>query len=213
MWFSTKLQKLFFVFCYLTTAYGIKQNDIVNRLLLSTSQCPINACEMIKLFSDNIIKCSGTSNESNRLSEYLYLLLCNRTISNFNVLDHHCDLNLDSKTDLMKNKESSQAFDELKRNMKKLERRLSSVEQPIWKISKGELNEWIVCGQGNRCRCLAGTKSLNCWNYRLENVPVMQTIPKDIVNMYALVLEHKCECSINKFYFFTLMSAIYHRII
>lgn len=73
--------------------------------------------------------------------------------------------------------------DEIQRRVKDLERRLSSVEQPLWKITRNDSNEWISCHSGP-CRCLIGTKSLNCWNNRLRNVPPIQIVPSDVVNLY-----------------------------
>lgn len=72
--------------------------------------------------------------------------------------------------------------DEINRRVKDLERRLNSVEQPLWKITRNDSNEWISC-HGGVCRCLAGTKSLNCWNNRLRSVPPMQIVPTDVVNL------------------------------
>lgn len=42
---------------------GVQQNAFINRLLLNTSNCPINACELIKLFSENMIKSAIDPNE------------------------------------------------------------------------------------------------------------------------------------------------------
>lgn len=77
-------------------------------------------------------------------------------------------------------------IDELKLRVKELERRLSAVEQPVWTLAKGSVSEWIRCTEGKYCTCLTVTKSLNCWNSGLKTVPVAQTIPMDILNMYVL---------------------------
>lgn len=80
-------------------------------------------------------------------------------------------------------KNNDEIVDELQKSVKDLERRLSSVEQPIWSIGRGDESTWVKCCQGNVCRCMIGTKSLNCWNHRIKTVPVGQIIPVDIVNM------------------------------
>lgn len=73
-------------------------------------------------------------------------------------------------------------LDDIERRVKELERRLSSVEQPLWKITQSDYSEWIAC-YGSPCRCLTGTKSLNCWNNRLKTIPPLQIVPMDIVNL------------------------------
>lgn len=77
------------------------------------------------------------------------------------------------------------AIDDIKRRVKDLERRLSAVEQPVWRLAKGSLVEWIRCTEGKFCQCSTGTKSLNCWNSGLKTIPITQTIPMDIINLYA----------------------------
>lgn len=89
----------------------------------------------------------------------------------------------DTKNEVIKNKETSSVVNELQKSIKDLQQRLSSVEQPIWQIGRGDDDGWAHCGQGNVCRCMIGTKSLNCWNHRLKTVPIGQIIPVNIFNM------------------------------
>lgn len=74
-------------------------------------------------------------------------------------------------------------LEELKNEVKELEHRLSSIEQPLWLVTKGGEDAWSMCSRGMRCRCLSVTRSLNCWNHRLISVPASQTIPMDITNI------------------------------
>jgi hypothetical protein len=63
-----------------------------------------------------------------------------------------------------------------------VERRLRSVEQPIWKIEKANEGSWTHCTEGT-CRCQAVIKSVSCWRMRLKHIPTDQTIPNNIVQM------------------------------
>lgn len=66
--------------------------------------------------------------------------------------------------------------------VKAVERRLRSVEQPVWRLSEGSAIEWNRCTEGH-CRCLVVTKSLSCWNSGLRSVPQLQTVPMDTLTM------------------------------
>lgn len=69
----------------------------------------------------------------------------------------------------------------LERRVKEVERRLSALEQPLWKISDGSAANWNACSEGNLCRC--GIKSVNCWNIGLNAIPFIQIVPVDIVTL------------------------------
>lgn len=83
----------------------------------------------------------------------------------------------------------------LERSIKELDHRLSSVEQPVWRVVKADETAWSQCAQGNVCRCLGGTKSLNCWNRRMHSVPVAQAVPTNTASIdlstNALITFHK----------------------
>lgn len=46
----------------------VQQNTFINRLLSNTSNCPINACELIKMISENLIKNVVIPHESTRVT-------------------------------------------------------------------------------------------------------------------------------------------------
>ncbi|CAH2000035.1 unnamed protein product [Acanthoscelides obtectus] len=63
----------------------------------------------------------------------------------------------------------------------KLERRLRSLEQPVWEISKAN-ERWIDCGKGP-CKCRPETKSVTCWQKDLQILPSDQTLPHDVISI------------------------------
>lgn len=63
----------------------------------------------------------------------------------------------------------------------KLERRLRSLEQPVWKISTLNMR-WVDCSQGP-CTCRPATKSLSCWQQGILALPSVQILPHDVVSM------------------------------
>ncbi|KAL3281293.1 hypothetical protein HHI36_004506 [Cryptolaemus montrouzieri] len=59
----------------------------------------------------------------------------------------------------------------------KLERRIRSLEQPVWSMSK-EDDRWLECSKGP-CECTPETKSISCWQRNLPSLPFEQIIPHD----------------------------------
>lgn len=118
--------------------------------LVNTSECPLNACEVIKL-----------------LSQY-FLISKNSEEENIKENVHGFDIS------------TSNVF--LEKRVREIERRLKSIEQPVWKIIEENDNSWNHCTEGF-CRCRPATKSLSCWKKNLKILSVSQTIPTDIVSM------------------------------
>ncbi|KAG5864266.1 hypothetical protein JTB14_012519 [Gonioctena quinquepunctata] len=80
-------------------------------------------------------------------------------------------------------KEFSDSLEENSTNsyLVKLERRLRSLEQPVWEISR--VNErWIDCGKGP-CKCRPETKSVICWQNELSTIPPDQLLPHDVITI------------------------------
>ncbi|GLV37748.1 uncharacterized protein CBL_06551 [Carabus blaptoides fortunei] len=63
----------------------------------------------------------------------------------------------------------------------KLERRLRSLEQPVWTTHIGN-DRWIRCAAGS-CKCRPETKSVSCWHAQMSVLPANQIIPHDIINI------------------------------
>ncbi|KAK5645623.1 hypothetical protein RI129_004087 [Pyrocoelia pectoralis] len=60
----------------------------------------------------------------------------------------------------------------------KLERRVRSLEQPVWPISNSD-DRWHNCIQGP-CKCKPETKSISCWNKHIAALPPGQVVPQDL---------------------------------
>lgn len=52
----------------------------------------------------------------------------------------------------------------------------------MWNIKEGTEDIWDECAMNN-CHCLFETKTLNCWNNNLTNIPSYQTVPMDVITM------------------------------
>jgi len=61
--------------------------------------------------------------------------------------------------------------------MKQMERRIRSLEQPVWSLEKGA-SRWNRCSEGP-CTCTAETRSVTCWRLDLTFLPRSQNIPHD----------------------------------
>lgn len=71
---------------------------------------------------------------------------------------------------------------DLQKRVRQIESRLRSVEQPVWRLTSSNQEEWNHCTSGV-CRCNPDTKRFTCWNVNLKSVPVTQIIPMDMVYM------------------------------
>lgn len=109
----------------------------------------------------------------------------------FIVIDWYCETEV--KPDHSKNSKEAVPLDELDRRVKELERRLTSVEQPLWKIAGSDFTDWNSCSYGSPCRCLTGTKSLNCWNNRLKSVPGLIFDTNKFKKKMWLIFHDECD--------------------
>lgn len=83
MWLLRSIFFLYFVHG-LNGGRGVQQNAFINRLLSNTSNCPINACELIKLFSENMIKSAIVPSEAIRSTSESNL--CKSHVSHFEII-------------------------------------------------------------------------------------------------------------------------------
>ncbi|CAH1725610.1 unnamed protein product [Aphis gossypii] len=66
----------------------------------------------------------------------------------------------------------------LEARLQRLDRRLRSVEQPVWTITSG-VSRWKRCNYGP-CKCRTETHSVSCWRKDFEEIPPGQTLPYDV---------------------------------
>ncbi|XP_020298471.1 leucine-rich repeat-containing protein 15-like isoform X2 [Pseudomyrmex gracilis] len=72
-------------------------------------------------------------------------------------------------------------FEEMENRLSSLERRLRTVEQPVWQISSKE-EDWEICAEGP-CKCVPELKSVSCWRYDLLDLPPTQVVPTDVLRL------------------------------
>ena len=70
----------------------------------------------------------------------------------------------------------------MERKLHEVERRLRSIEQPVWKFEKANSRAWDRCTEGD-CRCQPVTKTLNCWRMGIESLPQQQILPLNMLRM------------------------------
>ncbi|KAG5682188.1 hypothetical protein PVAND_011556 [Polypedilum vanderplanki] len=69
----------------------------------------------------------------------------------------------------------------LEQRLADIERRLSSVEQPVWKIVMSSWEKaWDKCTEEGFCRCTPAIKQISCFRLGLKSIPASQSIPNDI---------------------------------
>lgn len=140
--------KISFLLICLTNSVNLQKLNFppLPDFLVNTTECPLNACEVIKL-----------------LSQYF-------------LIQKSSEEEIDKENLLL----TSNVF--LEKRVREIERRLKSIEQPVWKIVDENENSWNHCTEGF-CRCRPVTKSLSCWKKNLKILSVSQIIPTDILSM------------------------------
>ena len=131
--------------------------DFIPKLLASNGECPLDACEVLKIFSKDYFISKLSENYESDKSD---------------------SLKLRSSGD----SESFYKETQLEHRLSDVERRLRSVEQPLWKIEVATDLTWDRCTEG-MCRCETLTKSLSCWRINLKSIPEIQVIPNNIQQM------------------------------
>lgn len=155
------LLKIFFFLIFLPLGSFLPLYNPLPKILINPRDCPLNACEVVKIFA-----------------EHLFNAKIFEAIHNENYRQ-----NRDSTEEYL-NVQQWERQRELEVRLLEVERRLRSVEQPIWKILGGSDDAWDKCTEGI-CRCHATIKSLSCWRSDLLHLPPLQVIPTNIVKMYG----------------------------
>lgn len=132
------------------------------KILINPRDCPLNACEVVKIFA-----------------EHLFNAKVFEDLNNANYRQHPAD----SQEEYL-NVQQWERQRELETRLLEVERRLRSVEQPIWKIIGENEDAWDKCTEGI-CRCHATIKSLSCWRADMLHLPPLQVIPTNIMKMYV----------------------------
>ncbi|XP_037939127.1 carboxypeptidase N subunit 2 isoform X1 [Teleopsis dalmanni] len=138
---------------------NIPSNDVTN--------CSLNACEALKMLSHLLltmkssIPLSTTEGSGKRLNRKQQVVANDSEEDTAQIASMYLDLN---------------------KQVRQIESRLRSVEQPVWRLTPGITNEWNHCTSGV-CRCHPETKSFICWNTNLKSVPVTQVIPMNMVRI------------------------------
>ncbi|XP_059612664.1 LOW QUALITY PROTEIN: leucine-rich repeat transmembrane neuronal protein 2-like [Phlebotomus argentipes] len=71
----------------------------------------------------------------------------------------------------------------LSKRLRLLERRLKSVEQPIWVIREGSNASWIECERGP-CQCDKIARSISCSGKYLNSLPINQIVPSAVKKFF-----------------------------
>lgn len=142
------------VFLLISQAFG---KDSIPKFVSNNGECPLDACEVLKIFSKDYFISKLSENYESDKTESLKLRSAGDSESYF--------------------KET-----QLEHRLADVERRLRSVEQPLWKIEVATELTWDRCTEGT-CRCETLTKSLSCWRINLKSIPEIQLIPNNIQQM------------------------------
>lgn len=141
-----------------------------------TSTCKINACDALKMVTEyfasskyrtKIPAPTSSASAQKSTSDEISSAKQKKKISFLGELDTY-----------------TMEYD-LQKRVRQIESRLRSVEQPVWRLTPSNQEEWNHCTSGV-CRCNPDTKRFTCWNVNLRSVPVTQIIPMDMVYMFVL---------------------------
>lgn len=142
-----------------------------------TSTCKINACEALKMVTDFFGSSSKYKSKPTPPSS---------TPSQKTPSDDEISPNKQKKKISFLGELDTYTMEyDLQKRVRQIESRLRSVEQPVWRLTSSNQEEWNHCTSGV-CRCNPDTKRFTCWNVNLKSVPVTQIIPMDMVYMYVL---------------------------
>lgn len=132
------------------------------KFLMNPVDCPLNACEVVKIFVEHLFNA--------KIMNEMYF-------QQF----HPAHDPRDSTEEFM-NIQHWEKQRQLETRVLEVERRLRSVEQPIWKVISDSEEAWDACTEGI-CRCQAAIKSLSCWRTGMNALPVLQVVPHTVLKM------------------------------
>lgn len=140
------------------------------RILTNTSNCPLNACEVFKIFSQHFFAKTESIFQQQQIQKQQQLLLKPNENSQSYI----------EKGDVL----HKLSLSEIGKRIADVERRLKSVESSLWIIEKGSTTSWNQCTQGT-CRCQPVIKSLSCKlkTIKFNHLPAQQIIPANILQM------------------------------
>lgn len=149
-----------FVLCEDIEIY--KKKHPLPKILENTDQCPLNACEALKVISQYFLLTKTAKKEQDKHEKN--------------------EENKNSKIDDVIKVNPFMLEMDFEKRLRHVEKRLKSIEQPIWKLKPGNVEEWNRC-TASMCRCNPDTKTFACWNTDLKTIPIEQILPMDMINM------------------------------
>lgn len=152
--------QLIFLLIFVPSGLLLPLYNPLPKILINPRDCPLNACEVVKVFAEHLFNA--------------------KVFEDFNNANYHQRHN---SAEAYLNVQQWERQRELEVRLLEVERRLRSVEQPIWKIIGESEDAWDKCTEGI-CRCHATIKSLSCWRADLLHLPPLQVIPTNIMKMY-----------------------------
>lgn len=162
--------KIFALIIYSKLFYASPLFNPLPRFLINTADCPLNACEVVKIFAEHLFNAKVT--EDGQLGPSL---------------DY--DGSIETDETIEDNRDEWDFGNGQRRRQKRLEariadveRRLRSVEQPLWKVVPDTDAAWDKCTE-SVCRCQPSIKSLSCWRTGINVLPDLLTIPSSIIKM------------------------------
>ncbi|XP_063698143.1 leucine-rich repeat-containing protein 15 [Culicoides brevitarsis] len=170
------IKSIFFLFLIPSGLLSLPLYNPLPKILLNPRDCPLNACEVIKIFAEHLFNA--------KIFEAI-----NKNQNRFQPATR-----IDASTEDLLNVQQWERQRELETRLLEVERRLRSVEQPIWKINSASVDAWDRCTEGI-CRCHATIKSLSCWRSDLLHLPPLQVIP---MNMMKIDLSANRLSTLNK---------------
>lgn len=136
------------------------------RFLINPSDCPLNACEVVKIFAEHLFNARVL--ESGGIARSYF--------------ESEEDEDFPFSSESFFSVRHWQRQRKLESRIAEVERRLRSVEQPLWKVVEDSEEAWDRCTE-SVCRCQPSIKSLSCWRTGISVLPDLQVIPNSIIKM------------------------------
>lgn len=157
---------------YFGISLVLSQTSPMPTFLDDTSTCKINACEALKMVTEYF---GSTKNRAK-------IPPSTSAPAQKSTSDEISSAKQKKKTSFLGELDTYTMEYDLQKRVRQIESRLRSVEQPVWRLTSSNQEEWNHCTSGV-CRCNPDTKRFTCWNVNLKSVPVTQIIPMDMVYM------------------------------